>query len=244
MGYLADQQGIINRYLREAGGWDSHLLKCREYILDKVEEYSPGTLTVLGSGWLLDVPLEELAEKCSVVNLVDINHPPQVARKVKKYAGVNLITDDITGGLIEQIWDLPGNETTDPESLMVPVYSPSYDPGMVISLNVLTQTDTLIFDYMQREYLCGGRELRSLRKEIQNAHLNFLKNHPNLLITDYSEIIFDKDDMFSQNNLLFCDQPLRGEKIEWEWDFDNSGEYYKRKRILFKVMAIDNVAKR
>ncbi|MEE4115189.1 MAG: hypothetical protein V2I37_03420 [Marinilabiliaceae bacterium] len=240
MGYLADQQGIINRYLREAGGWDSHLLKCRDYILDKLNKYSPAVVTVLGSGWLLDVPLEELAEKCNTINLVDINHPPQVARKVKQYPGVNLIKDDITGGLIEHIWK-SGTEITDPSLVKVPVYSPSYDPGMVISLNVLTQTDTLISDYLGRKGHSDISSLRALRGEIQSAHLSFLLKHPSILITDYSELIFDKDALFAQNELLFVELPPGSETTEWEWDFDNSGEYYKRKRLLFKVMAIDYV---
>src|SRR5210317_1415141 len=83
MGYLADQQGIIDRYLRERGGWDSHLLKCREYILDKVNKLAISDITILGSGWLLDVPLEELSGLCNKITLIDIHHPRQVRKRAE-----------------------------------------------------------------------------------------------------------------------------------------------------------------
>ncbi len=240
MGYRADQKGIINRYLREAGGWDSHLMHCRDYILDRLRLYSPETVTILGSGWLLDVPLEDMAEHCQSINLVDINHPPQVKHRVAEMDKVKLIQDDITGGIIKRIWE---KRNDGPEAVLeteVAVYSPDYDPGLVISLNVLTQTDSLIVDYLHSEYGMSYVQLRDFRGKIQGAHLSFLDSVPSLLISEYEELIFDKAALVQTNKLLFTDLPEKGEKSEWDWDFDNSGEYYRRKRICFKVIAIDN----
>ena len=241
MGYLADQQGIINRYLREAGGWDNHLYKCREFIFEKVQLYKPKIVTILGSGWLLDVPLEELSELCETINLVDINHPPQVRRrKVKNYPGVNLIAHDITGGMIERVWELSKSNPEQLANIEAPFYSPDFDAGLVISLNILTQTDTLIIDYLNGKFDLDKSTLRQIRSRIQSSHIKFLSTVPNLIITDYYELVFDKDDVFSENNLLFTELPEGNERQEWVWDFDNAGEYYKRKRLQFKVIAIDN----
>lgn len=240
MGYLADQQGIIDRYLREDGGWDSHLLRCREYILAKVELYSPETISILGSGWLLDVPLEEMAEKCRTINLIDIIHPSQIRERVKEMENVHLISDDITGGMIDRIWNLSKKELGSIDEVDACTYKPEYNLGMVVSLNVLTQTDTLIADYLMKKYSLSHNVLRSLRSLIQKAHLDFLSGVPGLLISDYEEKIIDKDKLLQINKLLFTDLPEWGERVEWEWDFDNVGEYYKRKRISFNVIAIDN----
>lgn len=240
MGYFADQQGIIDRYLREAGGWDNHLYKCREFIFEKVKLYKPKTVTILGSGWLLDVPLEELSELCETINLVDINHPPQVKLKARKYPCINLKVQDITGGMIQQIWELSRSNPELLSKVKAPVYSPDFNPGLVISLNILTQTDTLIIDYLNANFDLDIITLRQIRSSIQSAHIKFLSTVPNLLITDYYELVFDKDKVFSENNLLFTELPGGSERQEWLWDFDNAGEFYKRKRLQFKVMAIDN----
>jgi len=31
LGFLSDQEGIINRYIREEGAWNPHLIKTREF---------------------------------------------------------------------------------------------------------------------------------------------------------------------------------------------------------------------
>ena len=43
-----------------------------------LDYYKPLNVTVLGSGWLLDLPLAEMLEKTEMIYLVDIVHPPEV----------------------------------------------------------------------------------------------------------------------------------------------------------------------
>ena len=52
---------------------------------------------MLGSGLLLEVPLNALAEKFERVYLVGIFHMPQARREAKKHINVKLLTGDITG---------------------------------------------------------------------------------------------------------------------------------------------------
>lgn len=246
MGFLADQGGIINRYLREQGGWDSHLYKCREYILSKVRLFKGKDITILGSGWLLDVPLEELAEMCRMVKLVDINHPAQVRRKVKSFTNVKLINADITGGLIEEVWRITRKKISNPDNIEIPVYSFDFDPGLVISLNILTQTDTLLNDYLRKTVDIGIDRQRLFRSKVQQAHLDMLNQYPYLLLTDYEEEIVDIDSsrILETNNLIFAGALPQGrDSEEWEWIFDSSGEYYRRKRVIFRVRAVDNLNK-
>jgi hypothetical protein len=242
MGYLADQEGIISRYLREQGGWDSHLLQCRKYITERVKSNAISDITILGSGWLLDVPLEELAELCNSINLIDINHPRQVRRKVKQFKNVNLLKDDITGGLINDIFKLCSSLPCSLDSIEIPSYRFDFDPGTLISLNILTQTDTLLIDYLIKKSRMDIEEQRRFRKRVQEAHLNLLKPYPNLIITDFEEKIIDIDTgaIIETRPLLFTSLPEGNNRQEWEWVFDSSGEYYRRKRVSFKVMALYN----
>ena len=106
MKYISDQQGIMNRYFAESKGWNEHLQNSRSFILENIRKHRPETVMILGSGWLLDVPLDELLSECKQVYLADIIHPSQVHHRVKKAKNAQLISTDISGGAIEQIYNL------------------------------------------------------------------------------------------------------------------------------------------
>jgi len=60
MGFIKDQEGIMNRYLRESSQWKEHLEHTRKFIRESFAQTEAETVAVLGSGWLLDVPLDHL----------------------------------------------------------------------------------------------------------------------------------------------------------------------------------------
>lgn len=240
IGYKKDQQGIINRYLREMGQWDTHLYRCRKYILDSIKIYQPGIVTFMGSGWLLDIPLEEAAEICRTVNLVDIIHPSQVRHKVSGFKNVKLIEEDLTAGALEAIWQVYRNKL-DVKNIEIPAYSPGYEAGMVFSVNLLTQLDSLPVDFLAKNTDADKHSLRKIRQGIQRAHINYLKKNDSVLITDYIEYLKKEDRIEEENKLLFTTLPGGRRKEEWTWEFDNSGNYYTGKKVIFGVKAIDMV---
>ncbi|MEZ5000312.1 MAG: hypothetical protein R2727_06585 [Bacteroidales bacterium] len=63
MGYIKDQQGIIRRYLREMGGWDTHLHHTRNYILESVKRREPAKVTILAAGGCSTFPLRRLLKQ-------------------------------------------------------------------------------------------------------------------------------------------------------------------------------------
>lgn len=237
LGYISDQQGIINRYLREEGGWDYHLMRTREFILEGVRSEEPDTVTILGSGWLLDVPLEELASICGHINLVDINHPAQVRRKAGDFKNVSLIENDITGGVAGIIQNAIKNSIS-PAAIEIPRYSPDYERGLVVSVNLLTQLDMIPADYLAARSQSSREELREFRKRIQESHIKFLREQRSLLISDFQEEIWREDDKVEVNDLLFTPFPAGENEKEWIWDFDTGGSYYRRSRVLFRVRAV------
>jgi hypothetical protein len=98
MGYLRECIGIASRHGRLEEVWRPHLEQTRRFILDSAERCGPRRhAVILGSGWLLDVPWQELAARFDRVSLVDLIHPPSVRRQVRAFPKVKLVTTDLTG---------------------------------------------------------------------------------------------------------------------------------------------------
>jgi hypothetical protein len=241
--YYNYQHGLIVRHLNQGTGWDNHLDRCRKFILKAIEKYHPDTITVLGSGWLLEVPLAEMTEMAGTINLVDIIHPPEVIQQTKNLASVNLLTDDLTGGLIDKIWkktsEMPFlRQLKSLEGIEIPEYTPEYDPGLIVSLNLLSQLDVLPVRYLQRKSGIADNELLTLRRDIQRKHIDFLKKHKSVLITDISEIFSDSHGKKEEQKTVVIDLPVGDYSEQWIWDFDLAGYDFNRKSSVLKVVGI------
>jgi hypothetical protein len=243
LGYYNYQHGFIVRHLNQETGWDSHLEKCRNFILKALELHKPEKVTVLGSGWLLELPLAEMLEKVNKVCLIDIIHPPEVIRQVCNMKGVDLITEDISGGLINEIWlntsRLPFFcKLKSLSGIIIPEYKPDRDPGMVVSLNILTQLETLPVKQLLKKTKANDEEITRFRKEIQNKHISFLKCYKSVLITDVTEVFTDKSGTVSEKQTVITNLPEGIYREDWTWDFDlKRSDYYEKKSVL-KVAAI------
>jgi hypothetical protein len=243
MRYYDYQHGLIYRYLNQGDGWNSHLEKCRSLILKALKIHKPEKVTVLGSGWLLELPLAEMIDSVKKVHLVDIIHPPEVINQVSKLHKVTIKEDDITGGLIEEVWkeikSIPFyRKLKTLENIVIPEYKPEDDPGMVISLNILTQLETLPVKYLKNRSKADDNEFIRFRSDIQNKHISFLKKHKSVLISDVIETYTDNSGNVKDNQSVIIDLPNGQYKEEWTWDFDLKRSDYYRKRSVFKVIGI------
>jgi hypothetical protein len=242
MGYLRDQKGIMSRYLRESQGWESHIKNCRDIILESVHRNSPTNIVVLGSGWLLDFPLDEAYRHCREIVLLDVVHPSQILHKIKKYPGVSAEQMDLSGGIIHETYTLVKNglgpdafNSLNPMLVPLPVVSPS---TLVISLNILSQLDSLPLEYIKRKTGLTYHDLHPFRSVIQENHLKLIKSVRGLLITDYREVYHS----FSGDTPTDMDLLLSGKESialikEWEWEFDRSGVYRENCSTMMKVLA-------
>ena len=243
MGYYNYQQGLINNFLVQEDGWLGHQKKCRNFILKALEFCKPEKITVLGSGWLMELPLVEMAERTSEICLVDIVHPPEVISQVATVSKVRLIEEDISGGLIELVWKAAGNRTflnklSSLDGLTVPEYKPREDPGMVISLNILTQIEVLPLNLLKKRSRAGESDFLLFRKSIQENHLKYLKLYNSVIITDISEIISGPGDKKEINRTLLVDLPDGISREQWQWDSDLKGRDYNLRHSAFEVAAV------
>ncbi|QQS52085.1 MAG: hypothetical protein IPM71_04965 [Bacteroidota bacterium] len=240
MGLFHDQDGIMRRYIVEQENWKQHLDFCTHFIEQAVSRLSPARVAVLGSGWLLDVPLEFLSQHCKEVHLYDIRHPRPVAHKMKQYRNVELFEMDITGGMIEYIYSRVRTSGEIPNGNFPEIlFSPVKQVDLIVSLNILNQLDCLIADYLKSRYSLKETALIELRKKIQQNHLNSLPADRSVLISDYEEQRYDRTgELKSTHPLLFVDFPEGNFSMEWGWKFDNHMTYHPNRITHLKVKAI------
>lgn len=243
MGYYNYQNGLIYNHINQEGGWDNHQERCRSFIIKALDFYKPEKVTVLGSGWLLELPFTELVERTQRVCLVDIIHPPDVISQAGSFKNVELIEQDITGGLIEEVWQKTRkysffNKLQSLENVIVPEYKPDCDQGMVISLNILTQLESQLIDFLRKKSRIKEEEFNLFRTEIQKKHIDFLKKNKSVLITDITEIFTDNSGNVTNIPTVITDLPDEHFKEEWTWHFDLVRSDYYTKRSIFKIVGI------
>ncbi len=243
MGYYDYQQGLIYRHLRQDEGWISHEQRCRQFIMKAIDLLKPGKVTVIGSGWLLDLPLAEMAEKVKMITLSDIVHPPDVLEQASGFKHVMIQETDVTGGLVREVWEKAGkryflSKLKSLEDIHIPGYIPAEDPGLVISLNILTQLEVLPERLLRKKSAAPEDEFLKFKKEVQAKHLEFLQKYRSVLISDISEIVLTPDGTATEKETLLAALPQGDIKEDWIWDFDLAGNDSARKKSKFKIIAM------
>lgn len=245
MRFISDQEGIMKRYLREKDNWTSHLDNTKQFILHAFEESNPKTVAILGSGWLLDLPIEKVAERFKKVVLVDVYHPAQIRKKMEKFKNVSLFETDLSGGGIKYCWKLRKRKEEHLSKYILDDFKPE-DPELphnvdaYISLNLLNQLDILLVDFLKRSNeRVVEAEIRRFRKKIQQFHLDWITKKPGCLITDVEEISTDDEQKTTTDKLVFAKFPSAIRSEEWTWDFDLSKQYRKGVETRMKVKAIE-----
>ena len=243
-GFKKDQNGIINRYLREKGAWETHLSNTKKFITDFTKNKAKDSCVVLGSGWLLDVPIEDLRKIFNKVYLIDIVHPRQIIHKYRKNENIKFIQADISG-YIMPVYTLLKNsskikvpvnniEQQFPESFKEKINNAS----MIVSVNILNQLDILICDYITKFNIYSDEEINAFRKIIQQKHIDLLSQNKSCIITDYEELNYDDNMQLVKNKpLVYIELPKSKNGKKWKWDFDLSKTYHKDYKTIFKVMA-------
>jgi hypothetical protein len=244
MNFFSDQEGIMTRFLREKENWDLHLQNTQRFIIDAFRDTELKNIAVLGSGWLLDLPLEYLSERFENVLLLDIHHPPQAKKKASRFNNVSFQEIDITGGGIEFVWELGKINPEECNSVLesfTPVL-PELDlkPDAFISVNILNQLDILLVDYLKEKYSCFTEDHYTIfRKSIQQFHLDWISQNPGCLISDVEEENYKKNVLLTSYDLVHVDLPEYKRTDSWIWDFDLSGFYHHELQTKLKVQAIE-----
>lgn len=236
-GYVKDQKGIIRRYSREADNWLSHIENCKQFIVANLQKTGAKKVAILGSGYLLDVPIDELIENNFEVDFYDINHPLIIKRKYNSVKGFNFITKDLTHGLIEKAVKCKSYIEFVQLISEHKITSLNSNYDYVISLNLLNQLDILLCDYIIKKFRKSNEDLIEIRTQIQEQHLQLLQKYKSCLITDSVEQQLIDNKIQCSINLIFCSlKDLECQK-EWEWIFDTNRSFNENYNTSFIVKA-------
>ena len=188
LGYLREAVAIRARARRCRAAWAGHLDNCRAAILAAARACPVrGTALVLGSGALLDIPAQELADLFDRVVLADLVHPLGTRVKVRKLAGVRLETVDLTGVLAEVVQDrLPERTPVEPPS--------GLQPDLTVSANILSQLPLIPVKRLAATGKYRPEELEAFARGLLEEHLALLHRltGTTCLITDTAWLDGDK----------------------------------------------------
>lgn len=227
--------------LREEGGWQSHLVNSSDYIREAVKLYMPKTIRILGSGWLLDVPIKFLEENCDKIILTDITHPNQILNKYSSSKKVEFETIDITNGLIEESYQLKKKSYCHQDFIQSVQNSSNleFNEDLVVSLNLASQLSIFLTDYLSKQVKISNNQAIEIAEAIQLKHFEMLPIGRSLLITDFEEEYYDEDDKFiGSKPTVFAAIPAGNNRKEWIWHFDSKMMYKPDCKTKLRVVAV------
>jgi hypothetical protein len=241
MGFRPIQAGIIRRFLREEGAWGSHLNNSREYILSTVKDVKPRSIRILGSGWLLDIPIRELIEICDYIVLDDIVHPTQIVNKYSKINKIRFETTDITNGIVDLCYEQKRNGfhfDTFIERLSQ-IDSKVFSEDLIVSGNILSQSSVMLTDYLKKKVKVSDQQVSIIAEIIQQKVFDALPQGRSIIISDFEEEYYDEDNkLLGSKPTLYINLPVNRTKREWTWNFDTKMFYKEDCKTKLKVYAV------
>ncbi len=243
-GLNKDREGLITRYLNEKKNWESHIQNTKQYILKATENKKKGLCVILGSGWWLDLPYQELSAIFKNLIFIDISHPNQIIHKAKKFKNIELIKADVSGAFMPVYkyfkgkGGFPDNNEFLPENNTFGLPD-NLKPDFVVSLNILNQLSFFPKKFLSSNKLVKEDKINHIVKKIEEHHINNLPLNKSCLITDYLQYEYDNENKLLQEmKRLVADLPVNSSRKEWIWDFDLSGNFINNRKVRFKCAAL------
>ncbi|MHC1703796.1 MAG: hypothetical protein AB9846_07800 [Tenuifilaceae bacterium] len=241
MGFAQIQSGIMRRFLREEGAWTSHLNNSRNYILETVRETKPKSIRILGSGWLLDIPIKELNELCEKIVLDDIMHPAQIVNKYSRFDKIKFEYNDITNGVVDLCYNQKRKNFQFDSFIdqIIAISLKNYSEDLIISANLLSQPSIMFTDYLAKKVKLSNSQIISITEIIQQKIIDALPKGRSILISDLEEEYYDEDDkLLGSKPTVFINFPVNSTSKEWSWDFDSKMFYKADCKTKLKVAAV------
>lgn len=242
-GHLTQQVAIWARHKRHSAAWEPHLARCKALALAAARACPKGarrTALVLGSGLLLDVPLDEFSTLFERVVLADMAFVPEVRAKARSLGNVEVLQTDLTGCL-DRLPEALGEPRPD-HGLTGLAGLAAHLPGLdfAYSANLLSQLPLFAL-----AALPSGLE-QERRTELAVAlvrqHLDGLSalDCPACLVTDVTERGLRQGAVDYEADLLFgVDPGLAGET--WVWDMAPDGEAVRGLDVQRMVLGVLDV---
>jgi len=240
MGYLYELLGIKSRFARCRDAWTPHLERTRS-VIRRAAARCPQRrkAVVLGSGLLLDVPLDDLARDFREVVLVDLIHALGVRWRRRRYRNVSLLRADVSG-VAEQVYHMaavPGANLPRTEPSLF-LDDPEVD--LVASVNLLSQLPFVPAEYLHHARVHPAAAVEAFAHDVVAAHLAYLRRLPGVvaLVGDIERLTYDR-----AGKLVGRLDALRGvafpePREEWEWHLAPRPEAHREFSYHRRVGAV------
>ncbi len=242
MGYLSEVIGIKRRYQRCQTAWIPHLQQTRSIIREGIRQCtSHRKAIVLGSGQLLDIPLEDLAAAFREVILVDLIHPWSTRWAQRRFPNVRMVSADVTN-TVDAVFKIRR-----PTTELVQRGNPNFmqhdaEVDYVASVNLLSQLPFIPLGYLQRNEFIDDRVAHELAVGLIQDHLAYLQSFPCCvsLIADLRRLKLNGgtvlEDLSALHDFNF---PWAGH--EWEWHLAPRPEAHRIYSFRRRVIGIPNL---
>ena len=231
-GFLYQMIALRARYRRNKVAWKNHIEACHNFVI-KVAEMTKNKnrAIVLGSGLLIETPIDYLANRFHEVILVDAIHGLPERWKVRQYQNVTMIEADITG-LINT------NTINIRKDFDITQMSKNFD--LAISSNVLSQLPLFLHNSLNSTLL--SNEDAATERQVIVSHISNIRMMADryCLISDYEHYIID-DELRAEHVDLFCGVMLPPPSETWTWSIALRPEVFRNKDVYSHVGAWSNL---
>ncbi len=221
-GYLRRLIALEFREARCRDVWMTHEETAKALIV-KAADLVPQqrTAVIVGSGLLLEVPIQELCDRFERVYLVDIFHMPAIRERAKKYFNVKLLTGDVTG-IFHMMKEnhFPGPLRPAP----APRIPHMAEADLLVSCNCLTQLAGPFNDMFRETRGYADKDCDMLSAQVMEEHVQAIATKAtsvSVLITDVERFAMQGEKVVARTDLLKGVKLPQSSKImnneEWDW---------------------------
>ena len=221
MGFLRASIGLQSRHRRCREAWAPHLHRSRDCLEQSaLQAPGDGTALVLGSGLLLDVPIEALSRHFREVLLVDVVHLPQVRWQVRGMRNVRLLEADLTGCIEALQAGASAPVAVEAATSAVRALG-APQLRWVASVNLLSQLHLLPVEWMQRRWpALSPRALEQWARGVERAHLEGVRalGVPGCVLADIEQFTRDAaGELIDYTDFSSVLDSLGAPDREWLW---------------------------
>ena len=244
LGYLKEAIAIRARQGRLGAAWEPHLENSKEVIREAMERCDRRrTALVLGSGLLLDIPLDSLAGTFETVRLVDVVHLRPARRQASAYPNVVLETQDVSG----MAADFQQRYREGWRGHPVPAPTAFLDDSQIdllVSANLMAQLPIFPAAMLVRRGALDGDAFDRFCRAVMQAHLDYLRSFdaPACLITETRREALDRaGNSVQAHDALYGIRLPKGGR-EWDWDLAPLGEVSRDHALRNRVAGFCDIS--
>jgi hypothetical protein len=218
MGHVRELWGIRQRWRQFHAHWAPHCENTRQVIRQAIAQArTRKRAAVLGSGWLLDVPIEDLASQFEEVLLVDLLHPFSIRWWARRWPNVHLLEADV-GEVALVAWQVIEAPGTPLPASRPSLFLGDTSLGLTVSCNLLSQIPVMPAWYL-RKHRYPEKEVEAFSRQAIEAHLAYLARLPGVvcLVADTEAITLTPggEEVSRRSTLNGARLPWQG--ATWRW---------------------------